>query len=77
MPTFKVYGPNPTDGPSKLSAEATRDNFNEDDATWGVVLAYNSSDTAATFTSATAPAASLRSALETAYPSPGFTVVEV
>ncbi|MGS0891547.1 hypothetical protein ACVBGC_03150 [Burkholderia stagnalis] len=76
MPTFKVYGFKPSGGPSQLSAQATRDNLNEDHATWGVTLAYDASTTTATFTSATAPAASLKSALETAYPSASYHVVE-
>ncbi|WP_322025885.1 hypothetical protein [Burkholderia sp. BCC1977] len=75
MPTISVYGFNPDGGPSALSAQATRDNLNEDHPTWAVTLAYTASTTTAAFTSATASDADLRAALETAYPSASYHVV--
>ncbi|RKU04398.1 hypothetical protein C7H84_05615 [Burkholderia sp. Nafp2/4-1b] len=75
MPTISVYGFNPDGGPSQLSAEATRDNLNEDHPAWAVALAYTASTTTAVFTSATASDAALRAALETAYPPASYHVV--
>ncbi|WP_321803911.1 MULTISPECIES: hypothetical protein [unclassified Burkholderia] len=75
MPTISVYGFNPDGGPSALSAQATRDNLNEDHPTWAVTLAYTASTTTAAFTSATASDADLRAALETAYPPASYHVV--
>ena len=77
MPTFDVYGFNPSGGPSEMSAKATRDNFNEDHPTWNVTLTYTASSKTARFASTTAPSAELKSALEKQYPSASYHVVEV
>ncbi|HDR8859986.1 TPA: hypothetical protein QDA74_005685 [Burkholderia territorii] len=75
MPTISVSGFNPDGGPSQLSAQATRDNLNEDHPAWAVTLAYDANNVTATFTSTTASDADLRAALETAYPSASYRVV--
>ncbi|KVV51766.1 hypothetical protein WT27_31380 [Burkholderia territorii] len=75
MPTISVSGFNPEGGPSRLSAQATRDNLNEDHPAWALTLACDANNVTAAFTSATASDASLRAALEIAYPSASDRVV--
>jgi hypothetical protein len=74
MPSFKVYGNRPDDGPSPIEAKAVQDDLDEKHPTWQLEMVCTEQETV--YTSNTAPASELGKALKDAFP-PNYTVVEI
>ncbi|WP_068313978.1 hypothetical protein [Polycladidibacter hongkongensis] len=54
MGSIRVFGDNPSNGPSHYASIAARDQVNEENPGWYVELDYDASVTTARYTSATA-----------------------